>query len=84
MQRFTYTTVGGFNDGDITTATAAAILKLMQTRPTWQGVIISPDEEPGPDGAGQYPSLSMSWYSQCGLVWIAIDRFPRRPVKSQR
>lgn len=42
------------------------MLRAMQKRPTWHGVIISPDAKPDPDGEGQYPVLSLAWYPGFG------------------
>jgi hypothetical protein len=39
----------------------------MWRRPTWQGVIISPDAEAGPNGQGQYPRVNLSWYPGFGF-----------------
>ena len=66
MPKFLYTTVGGGEVGRATHETVAAILNNMQDRPTWEGVCIAPDEVPGPDGAGQFPILSLSWYPEYG------------------
>ena len=49
----------------------------MQKRPTWDGVIISPDAQLGPDGKGQYPILSLGWYPVYGYEAHCIELAPK-------
>ena len=65
MLCFKYSTVGS-EEREITVSSAEAILRAMQERPTWDGVTISPNEELGLDGAGQFPLLNLSWYPDHG------------------
>ena len=53
------------------------LLRAMQTRPTWAGVIISPDAEPGPDGEGQTPVLSLGWYPGFGYEAHCMELSPK-------
>jgi hypothetical protein len=43
-----------------------AVLRAMQKRGTWQGVIISPDARLGPDGEGQSPVLYLGLHPGLG------------------
>ena len=67
MHKFKCTTVGGDDERPLTPADVSSLLQSIQTRPTWQGIIISPDTAPGPDGAGQYPVVYLAWYPDYGF-----------------
>ena len=62
MHRFKYTTVAGAGSAPIHWSETEHTLLAMQGRPTWEGVIISPDAPLGQDGTGQTPRISLSWY----------------------
>ena len=49
----------------------------MHKRPTWEGVIISPDAKPGPNGAGQYPVLYLDWYPDFGYDAHCMELSPK-------
>ncbi len=66
MLKFKYAKVAGQRMLNLTAEKVSGMLRAMEKRPTWEGVIISPDAKPGPDGEGQYPILSLSWYPDFG------------------
>jgi hypothetical protein len=66
LHKFKYTTVGEGADCPIGPEGVESLLQSMKARPTWQGVIIAPDAQPGPDGEGQYPIVSLAWYPDYG------------------
>ena len=66
MLKFKYMKVAGQRMLSLTPGKVSGMLRAMQKRPTWEGVIISPDSKPGPDGEGQYPVLSLGWYPDFG------------------
>jgi len=68
MLRFQFATVGGSELLTIEPADTEGILRSMQSRPTWDGVAISPIAELGPDGEGQFPFLNLSWHPDHGYV----------------
>ena len=76
MYKFKYTTVGESNEYPIEPAGVDPLLQSMQTRPTWQGVIIAPDAKPGPDGEGQYPIASLAWYPDYGYEVHLMELVP--------
>ena len=63
---FTYCKVAGYRDMRLGPPRVAGMLRAMLRRPTWEGVIIAPDAELGPDGQGQFPRLNLSWYPGFG------------------
>ena len=66
MLKFNYTKVAGQRMLSLTPEKVSGMLRAMQKRPTWEGVVISPDSKPGLDGEGQYPVLSLGWYPGFG------------------
>ena len=64
--KFKYTKVAGMRYMSLTRERVPGMLRAMQRRATWEGVIITPDAELGLDGKGQYPVLSLSWYPDFG------------------
>jgi hypothetical protein len=62
MLKFKYTKVAGQRVLCLTPEKVSGMLRAMQKRPTWEGVIISPDAKPTLDGEGQFPVLSLGWY----------------------
>ena len=66
MLTFKYTKVAGQRTLRITPDRVPGMLRAMQKRSTWEGLIISPDAKPGPNGEGQYPVLSLGWYPDFG------------------
>ena len=64
--KFKYTKVAGQRNMSLTRDRVPGMLRAMQRRATWEGVIITPDAELGMDGKGQYPVLSVSWYRDYG------------------
>ena len=64
--KFKYTKVAGSRYLSLTRERVPGMLRAMHRRPTWEGVIITPDAEWGLDGKGQYPVMSLSWYPEFG------------------
>ena len=64
--KFKYTKVAGLRCMSLARERVPGMLRAMQRRATWEGVIITPDAELGLDGKGQYPILSLSWYPDFG------------------
>ena len=64
--KFTYCKVAGYRDMRLEPPRVPGMLRAMIRRATWEGVIISPDAELGPDGQGQYPRLNLSWFPGFG------------------
>ena len=62
MLKFKYAKVAAQRMLSLTPEKVPGMLRAMQKRATWEGVIISPDAKLGPDGEGQYPVLSIGWY----------------------
>ena len=77
MLKFKYTKVAGQRMLSLTPAKVPGMLRAMRKRPTWEGVIISPDAKPGPDGEGQYPILSLGWYPGFGYEAHCIELAPK-------
>ena len=76
MLKFKYTKVAGQRMLSLTPEKVSGMLRAMQKRPTWEGVIISPDSKPGPDGEGQYPVLSLGWYPGFGYEVHCMELSP--------
>ncbi len=76
MLKFKYTKVAGQRMLSVTPEKVSGMLRAMQKRPTWQGVIISPDSKPGPNGEGQYPVLSLGWYPGFGYEVHCMELSP--------
>jgi hypothetical protein len=66
MLKFKYTKVAGQRTLSITPEMLPGVLRAMQKRATWEGVIVLPDAKLGPDGAGQFPVLALGWYPGFG------------------
>ena len=64
--KFTYCKVAGRRDMRLEPSRVPNMLRAMLRRATWEGVIVSPDAELGPDGQGQYPRLNLGWYPGFG------------------
>jgi hypothetical protein len=77
MLKFKYTKVAGQRMLSLTSQRVSGMLHAMRKRPTWEGVIISPDAKPGPDGEGQYPILSLGWYPGFGYEAHCIELTPK-------
>ena len=77
MLKFKYIKVAGMRHRALAPSGAEAVLRAMKKRPTWEGTIISPDAKPGLDGAGQYPILSLDWYSDRGYAVHCMELAPR-------
>lgn len=77
MLKFNYTKVAGQRTLSLTPDRVPGILRAMQKRATWEGVIISPDAKPGPDGEGQYPVFSLSWYPDFGYEACCMELSPK-------
>ena len=73
MLKFKYTKVAGQRMLSLTPHKIPGMLRAMQRRPTWEGVIISLDVKPGPDGEGQYPTVSLGWYPGFGYEAHCIE-----------
>ena len=76
MLKFIYTKVAGQRTLSLTPARVPRMLRAMQKRSTWEGVIISPDAKLGPDGQGQYPVLSLAWYPSYGFEAHCMELAP--------
>ena len=76
MLKFKYAKVAGQRALSLTPETVSGMLRAMQKRPTWEGVVISPDSKPGPDGEGQYPVLSLGWYPGFGYEVHCMELSP--------
>jgi hypothetical protein len=57
MSDFIYRKVAGQRDMKLTPKKIAGMLRAMLKRPSWQGVIVSPNEPFGENGKGQVPRL---------------------------
>jgi Immunity protein Imm1 len=77
MLKFKYTKVAGQRTLSLTPQKVSGMLRAMQKRATWEGVIISPDAKPGPDGEGQYPVLSLGWYPGFGYEAHCMELSPK-------
>ena len=66
MLKFKYTKVAGQRTLTLTPHKVPGMLRAMQKRATWEGVIISPDAKLSLDGEGQFPVLSLGWYPGYG------------------
>ena len=77
MLKFNYTKVAGQRTLSLTPDRVPGMLRAMQKRSTWEGVIISPDAKPGPDGEGQYPVLSLGWYPDFGYEACCMELSPK-------
>ena len=77
MLKFRYTKVAGQRMLSLTPEKVRGMLRAMQKRPSWEGVIISPDAQPGPDGEGQYPILSLDWYTSFGYEAHCMELSPK-------
>ena len=77
MLKFKYTKVAGQRMLSLTPEKVPGMLRAMRSRPTWEGVIISPDAKPGPDGEGQYPILSLGWYPGFGYEAHCMELKPK-------
>jgi len=76
MLKFKYTKVAGQRTLSLAPEKVPAMLRAMRKRPTWEGVIISPDSKPGPDGEGQFPVLSLGWYPGYGYEVHCMELSP--------
>jgi hypothetical protein len=65
--KFKYTKVAGSRYMSLTRERVPGMLHAIQRRPSWEGVIITPDAKLGLDGKGQYPVLSLGWYPDFGF-----------------
>ena len=76
MLKFKYAKVAGQRTLSLVPGRVSGMLRAVQKRSTWEGVIISPDAKPGPDGQGQYPVLSLAWYPGYGFEAHCIELAP--------
>lgn len=76
MPKFKYIKVAGRHYRSLSLTNVASILHAMRKRPTWEGVIVSPDAKVGVDGRGQYPILSLAWYPEHGYEVHCIELEP--------
>jgi len=76
MLKFKYIKVAGRHYRALNLTHVTSILHAMQKRPSWEGVIVSPDAKLGPDGQGQYPILSLTWYPEHGYEVHCIELEP--------
>lgn len=76
MLKFKYAKVAGQRMLSLTPERVSGMLRAMQKRATWEGVIISPDAKLGPDGEGQYPVLSIGWYPGFGYEAHCMELSP--------
>ncbi|MBI3375940.1 MAG: hypothetical protein HY017_29835 [Betaproteobacteria bacterium] len=76
MLKFKYIKVADRRYRSLNPTHVTSILRAMQKRPTWEGVIVSPDAKLGPDGQGQYPILSLAWYPEQGYEVHCIEQEP--------
>lgn len=77
MLKFKYAKVAGKRTLRLTPDRVPGMLRAMQNRPTWEGLIISPDAKPGPGGEGQYPVLSLGWYPEFGYEAHCMELSPK-------
>jgi len=77
MLKFKYTKVAGQRTLRLTPERVPGVLRAMQKRSTWEGLIISPDAKPGVDGEGQYPVLSLGWYPDFGYEAHCMELSPK-------
>jgi hypothetical protein len=73
MLKFKYTKVAGQRTLSLTPEKVPGMLRAMQKRATWEGVIISPDAKLGLDGEGQFPILSLGWYPGFGYEALCME-----------
>jgi hypothetical protein len=45
----------------------------MKNRPTWDELTVAPDANPGWNGTGQYPILSIAWYRDFGYQAVCTE-----------
>jgi len=77
MLKFKYTKVAGQRTLRLTPDKVPGMLRAMRMRSTWEGVIISPEAKPGPDGEGQYPVLTLGWYPDFGYEAHCMELSPK-------
>jgi hypothetical protein len=73
MTGFIYRKVAGQRDMKLTPEKVGGMLRAMLKRPSWQGVIVSPDEPFGENGKGQLPRLSIDWFPNFGYQVHVIE-----------
>ena len=71
--RFSYTKVAGQRTLGLTPAKVTGMLRAMQRRASWEGVIVSPDNKPGPEGRGQFPVLYLGWHPGSGYEAHCVE-----------
>jgi len=74
MLKFKYAKVAGQRMLHLTPERVPGMLRAMMKRSTWEGVIISPDAKPGPDGEGQFPVLSLAWHPGFGHEVLCLEQ----------
>jgi hypothetical protein len=73
MTGFIYCKVAGQRDMKLTPEKVAGMLRAMLKRPSWQGVIVSPNEPLGQNGKGQVPRVSIEWFPKFGYQVRVIE-----------
>jgi hypothetical protein len=73
MTGFVYRKIAGKRDMKVTPQKVGGVLRTMLKRPSWQGVIISPNESHGENGKGQVPRISIEWFPKFGYQVHVIE-----------
>jgi hypothetical protein len=73
MTGFVYRKIAGQRDLKLTPENVAGMLRAMLKRPSWQGVIVSPNEPFGENGKGQVPRISIEWFPKFGYQVHVIE-----------
>jgi hypothetical protein len=73
MTGFIYRKVAGQRVMKLTPEKVAGMLRAMLKRPSWQGVIVSPNEPLGQNGKGQVPRVSIEWFPKFGYQVRVIE-----------
>jgi hypothetical protein len=73
MTGFVYRKIAGKRDMKITPQKVSGMLRAMLKRPSWQGVIVSPNEPFGENGKGQVPRISIEWFPNFGYQMHVIE-----------
>jgi hypothetical protein len=73
MTGFIYRKIAGKRDMKFTPEKVEGMLRAMLKRPSWEGVIVSPNEPLGDSGKGQVPRISIEWFPKFGYQVHVIE-----------
>jgi hypothetical protein len=73
MTGFIYRKIAGQRDMKLSPEKVGGMLRAMLKRPSWEGVIVSPNETLGESGKGQVPRISIEWFPNFGYQVHVIE-----------